>query len=349
MKKKILKYFFLTFLCITFLQSPILPQEKETANEDFPAANQSEAETNLIHYGDLIDVDVVGSYDYDWRGTIDSEGFISGISFIDDPILGLCRSEENVAEEIAKAYGKILREPKVVVKIIDRSNRPLSVIYGAVKTPQRFKIKRPVFLNELIVASGGITDKTSGEIQIFRPQKLNCSSELVKDDQSTVNSGETREKFVKTRQESNSQYINIRISDLLSGKKEANPQILSGDIITVQEAQPIYLIGAVANPKQIAINSQLTLSRAINIAGGFAKDAKLNKIIIYRRENSQTKIIEADFDKIKNDPTADPVLQAFDIVEVPQGNHEKSKFAPIIKTVEMPEKSADKLPLRIID
>ncbi|MDM7924023.1 MAG: hypothetical protein QUS14_17160 [Pyrinomonadaceae bacterium] len=32
----------------------------------------------LIHYGDLIDIDVVGSFEYDWRGTLTQEGFIDG-------------------------------------------------------------------------------------------------------------------------------------------------------------------------------------------------------------------------------------------------------------------------------
>ena len=336
-------------MCIIFLQSPVLTQETETTTNNLPDLDQKQTETNLIHYGDLIDVDVIGSFDYDWRGTIDEEGFLSGVSFVENPVFALCRSEENVAEDVARAYSKILREPKVVVKILDRSNRPLSVIYGAVKTPQRFNIKRPVFLNELIVTAGGITDKTSGEIQIFRPQKLNCLSQPVNEQAFDGNSGENRERFVKARQDDGSQYINIRISDLISGKTEANPQILSGDVITILEAQPVYVIGGVASPKQIPIHSQLTLSRAISSAGGFSKEAKSKKITIFRRENNETKIIEVDFDEIKADPSADVILQAFDIVEVRQSERQKRMFPPVLKLAEKNEKNAEKLPLRIID
>jgi len=117
------------FLCIIFFQSLIAAQESVSKIENPSDSNQSETEINLIHPGDLIDVDVIGNYEYDWRGTLDAEGFLSGINFVENPIYALCRSEENVAADIAKAYGKILRDPKIIVKILDRSNRPVSVIY----------------------------------------------------------------------------------------------------------------------------------------------------------------------------------------------------------------------------
>ena len=137
---------------------------------------QSDAEANLIHLGDLVDVDVLGSFEYDWRGTLTPEGFLNGLDLLEERVFGLCRTEEEVAQEIAKGYGKFLREPKVVVKILDRSNRPNSTLFGAVKNPQRFQIKRLVHLNELIILAGGFTDKASGEIQIFRRASLSCAS-----------------------------------------------------------------------------------------------------------------------------------------------------------------------------
>jgi protein involved in polysaccharide export with SLBB domain len=301
------------------------------------------AESDLIHFGDLIDVDVIGSIEFDWRGTLTPEGFLDGIDFTEGPIFALCRSEEAVAADVAKAYGKILRDPKVVVKILDRSNRAVSVIAGAIKTAQRFQIKRSIFLNELIIISGGLTDKASGEIQIFRPKYLSCVS--VK-----ATEGETRERFITTGAEDNgSQFINIKISDLLSGKKEANPQILNGDIVTILEAQSIYVIGGVETPKKISFRSEVTLTRAIDSAGGLARNADATKITIFRRVGSETKIIDADLEKIKAQKADDIVLQALDIVDVAQSGREKRKFAPIINVLDLNEQNAAKLPLRVID
>jgi protein involved in polysaccharide export with SLBB domain len=159
----------------------------------------------------------------------------------------------------------------------------------------------------------------------------------------------SRERVITAAQDINSQYINIKISDLISGKKEANPQILSGDVITVLEAESVYVIGGVANPRQISFRSQITVSRAIASAGGLTKDALAQKVTIFRRENKNTKIIEVDLDKAKTNPSEDVVLQASDIIEVAQRGSGKRNYPPIIKTVEPIGKNTADLPLRIID
>ncbi len=347
MKNKSEYCFLFVFLCVIFLQSVTSGQTPSPAPEDLTTKNTPEAD--LLHPGDLIEADVIGSTDYDWRGTLNPEGYLSGISFIENPVFGQCRSEEAVAAEIAKAYSKILRDPKVVVRILDRSNRPFSVLYGAVKTPQRFQIKRFARLSELLIISGGISDNASGEIQIYRAPNLNCLSQTGVNPDSEANSADNQEKFARASQDNSSQYINIKISDLLAGKKEANPQILSGDIVTVLEAQPIYVIGGVANPKQIAMNSKMTLTRAIASTGGIARDGDEKQISIFRRTGNQTKIITADLEKIKANQAEDVVLQPYDIIEVEQTGREKRKFPPLGNVPETDEKSSSKLPLRIID
>ncbi|MEP6903842.1 MAG: SLBB domain-containing protein [Actinomycetota bacterium] len=309
-----------------------------------------DAEFNLIHLGDLIDVDVVGSFEYDWRGTLTPEGFLNGLDAFENRIYGLCRNEEEVAKEITKRYSNIgLREPKVIVKILDRSNRPNSTLFGAVKSPQRFQIKRPVFLNELIILAGGFTEKASGEIQIFRPVSLSCAEINSQKNLTSNKDDKTRERYISASQDNGSQFINIRIIDLLSGKKEANVQILEGDVITVLEAQPIFVIGGVRIPKQIATRSQMTVSRAIAGAGGLSKDGDAKKITIFRRVGSETKIIEADLEKIQANQAEDVVLQAFDIVEVLQKGNSKRKYPPVIKVDDLDVNNPAKLPLRVID
>lgn len=355
MKNRRFYLFSFLLLGIVFRQNSISAQTPtpETVSGE-TVSEIIKSDINLVHFGDLIDVDVVGSVEYDWRGTITPEGFLDGIDFTDDPIYALCRSEERIAADVGKAYAKILREPKVVVKILDRSNRPLSFLYGAVKTPQRFQIKRRIHLNELLVAGGGLTEKASGEIQIFRPRQANCQSET--ENKAVIvaaaadENPENREKFIAAKQaDAAANYINIKISDLLGGKTEANPRILSGDVVTVLEAEAIYVIGGVLNPKQISARAQTTLTRAIAAAGGAAKNADLRQVTIYRRAAGETKIIEADLEKIKTGAIEDLVLQPFDIVEVAQTGRAKSKFPPVLKIAAASEKKTSNLPLRVID
>lgn len=328
MKSRSLQSIFVFLLCASIFSS--------SANSQPPPDQQA---GKLIHFGDLIDIDVVGSFEYDWRGTLTPEGFLAGMDRIADPVYSLCKSEEELAAEITKQYSKTLREPTVVVKVLDRSNRAVALLDGAVKFPQRLQIKRDVLLNEVLIISGGITDGASGEIRIFRPENLSCESRIK----------ETSDTFVNASQGSGPQTVNIKISDLLSGKKEANPKILSGDIITVMEASPIYLMGGVASPKQISVRSATTLSRVIAMAGGIAKDGLEESVTIFRREGRNRQIIEANLRKIKTGEAEDPVMRPFDIVEVGQRGREKRKFPPIIETTGLRGDFLTKLPLRIID
>lgn len=304
-------------------------------------AQENQSEIDLVHYGDIIDVDVVGSLDFDWRGTLNPEGFLDGMERIEDPVFALCRNESDIAAAIATQYSRVLRDPQVVVKIVDRTNRAVAIIDGAVKKPQRFQIRRSVPLSELIVLSGGITDRSSGEITIFRPESLNCLKQAGID-------RDKKETFVKTGQSNGSKMVNIRISDILSGKEGANPLIFSGDIVTVVEASPIYLIGGVNNPGRISSKSTVTLTRAIATAGGLSKDAAEGNITIFRHNGRQSSVLDVDLGKIKSGQSQDPELQAFDVVDVGQKGRAKRKFPPTIDR----NSNADRLttlPLRVID
>jgi len=349
MRKRKFYHFLFYLLCLLSTQSLVFPQvsgSKISAN--LPTENSAtEGAENLIHIGDLIDVDVIGSTEYDWRGRLNPEGFLDGVDYLEEPVYALCQTEESVGLKIAKGYEKLLKNPQVSVKIIDQSGRPVSVLYGAVKTPQRFKVNRPVYLNELIILAGGFTEKTSGEIQILRPPGLSCAAKINKE--RGAGSAAQDEKFVPVAQNNEAKFINIRIAELLKGNKEANPLILTGDVVTVLEAEPIYVIGGVMNPKQINASAQLSVTRAIDSAGGFAKDADQKKITVFRRAQGETKIIEVSLEKIQSNQAEDLLLQAFDIVDVGVRGGKNRKFPPVIKAAETSEKNYSQLPLRIID
>ena len=307
------------------------------AGQSVYSQSESAVQAELVHFGDLIEVDFVGSYEHDWRGTITPEGFLDGLDYLDQQVYALCRSEREISSEIARQYGKILREPQVAVRILDRSNRAVAFVSGAVRTPQRFQIKRPVRLNELLVLTGGITDRSSGEISIFRPPKLSCT-------EPKKNAGD---EFVKASQPGGAETINIRIAEILRGDPAANPQILSGDIVTVSEALPVYMIGGVNSPQQIPLRNELTLSRAIATAGGLSKEGSRN-VTIFRREGRESKVISADLDKIAAGAD-DPVLKPFDVVDVPLKGKPARARPPVIENRRTSGLSLVGLPLRVVD
>jgi protein involved in polysaccharide export with SLBB domain len=302
--------------------------------QEFPVAGQQEQD--LVHFGDIIDVDVVGGFEFDWRGTLTPEGYLDGVDGFNEPVYGLCRTEAEIAADVVKAFSKILREPKIIVKIIDRSNRAVVRLDGAVKTPTRFSLRRKVYIRELLVLAGGLTDSASGDVTIFRPKNLSCPI-----------AGDNR--LASAQLDNRSQTINIKISELLSGGAAANPQILSGDSITVTQAVPVYVIGAVNNPRPVYARGQITVSHAIASAGGLAKDAEGNKVSIFRREGGESRVIEADLGKIKRGELEDETLKPFDIIDVAAKGGGKRKYPPLVASGENRDRAKADLPLRVVD
>jgi protein involved in polysaccharide export with SLBB domain len=290
---------------------------------------QNTSEPERVHFGDMVDVDFVGGFEFDWRGGLTVDGDLDGLAEADPPIHALCRTEAEIAADIQKAYGKILKDPKVNVRIVDRSNRALVRMYGAVRTPSRYKLMRAVHLRELLVMSGGLTDDASGEVSIFRPKDIGCDA--------VPASGETVSRTLK-----------IQVQDLIAGKIDADPEILSGDVITVERAAAVYVIGAVNNPRPIYSRAEMTVSHAIASAGGLAKEADGRRVTILRRQGGDTRPIDVDLVAAKTDPTKDAVLKPFDIIDVASRGGGKRRLPP--RDVRTDQNSTrTEPPLRIVD
>jgi len=180
--------------------------------------------------------------------------------------------------------------------------------------------------------SGGITDTASGEIRVYRPGNISCIS----------GNG-------AAAPDAGSQTQVIRISDLLRGKKDANPQIQSGDIVSVLEAFPIYVIGGVNTPKQLSSRARTTLSSAISSAGGLSRDAVESDITIFRRAADDVRTIRADLKKIEDKSTPDVELKPYDIVDVGQRGKARKKFPPVLENGENRSRTAENLPLKVVD
>ncbi len=320
------------FILIAALFLAGLPAGRISAQEGQILQQFPVSAADRVHFGDLIDVDVLGSFEYDWRGGLTPDGNLDIVENYPEPIFALCRTESEIAFDIEKLLGRTLRDPKVNVKILDRSNRAIARIDGAVRMPTRFQIKRRVHLRELVVMAGGLIDGASGEISIFRPVNQSCSAAL-----------QTSEK------DNASSTTVIKIADLLAGKAGSDPVIFSGDVISVARALPIYVIGAVANPRPVYSRDKTTVSRLISTAGGLTKDADPSKVFIFRRSGLEVRSIDVDLNKIKKGETIDEVLQPFDIIEVAAKGGTKRKYPPVMADDQASGAIRSNPPLKIVD
>jgi protein involved in polysaccharide export with SLBB domain len=286
--------------------------------------------------GDTLDVIVARRPELSWRGQVTSGGEIPALPYLKNPIRALCRTEQELAALIASAYAELIRNPSITVRVVERTSRP-AILFGAVRTPQRFQLQRDVSLNELLFLSGGVTDRASGDIQVFTPEAISCP------DAPPEGEGAETKSPLKV----------IRLVDLMAGKDGTNPLIHPGDIVTVMVAEPVYLTGGVVSPQGINFREQLTLARAIATVGGLSSNARASEIRIYRRQEKLTEplIIKADYNAIRNQKQPDIPLKAYDIIEVPQSSFTGGRrtWQSAAQEIITDEKLSGALPLRVIN
>ncbi|MGH9871366.1 MAG: polysaccharide biosynthesis/export family protein [Pyrinomonadaceae bacterium] len=302
----------LTFPALVRTQEQGAPSQDvpQISSNSRPASGDSAIDTQgiknyLLGPGDTLDVRVFGQSDLNAVVEVDSEGNISSLPFLEAPIPAKCRTEKEIQKDIVKAYGKYIKNPQVSVHIVDRKSRQPATVFGAVRQPTRLTMQRRIRLNELVVVSGGFTDRASGTIQIFHTEPLMCPQP-----------GE--EALAAPIDDNNAPFEVVKISELRSGKGQANPIIRPGDYVMVTEAEPVYIMGSVVSPQGIYLRDRLTLSMALAMVGGARKEAKVSDVHIYRRkpDGGGQDTIRVDYAAIKKNQKPDFLLQPFDIIEV---------------------------------
>lgn len=293
---------------------------------------------DLIHFGDLIEVDVVGSTEFDWRGELTPAGFLQGLEFTGDPVYGLCKSGEEVGQTVRASYSKFLNSPDVRVSILDRSKRPLALLLGAVRLPQRFRLMKGVSLQQLIVMAGGFTENTRGEVQILRQSGAACTgfSSVEPERAEAIEASKTEARTVS-------------IQNILDGEPGSNPEIYYGDFITVMEAPPVYVIGAVSKPGRVSFTKGLSIRRAIDAAGGPLPDSKSIEIRVFRRNPTGSEVIQVDSTVAAASSTEEFELREYDIVEVFGGRGKMLENPPVLQNSSAGGTQIDSLPIRIVN
>jgi polysaccharide export outer membrane protein len=281
-------------------------QQQSSSSSSGPSGLDNQGIRNyLLGPGDVLDIRVFGQPDLSSTVQVDGDGNLSSLPFLETPIPAKCRSEKAVQKDISIAYSKFINNPQVSVRITERNSRQPATVFGAVRQPTRVEMKRKVRLNELMAVSGGFTERASGTIQILHTEPIMCPEPGEEAEAAPIDGTKIPLQIVK-------------ISELRTGRVEANPIIRPGDYVLVTEAEPVYITGAVISPTGIFLREQLTLSRALAMVGGTRKEAKLSDVRIYRQVPGSVnqEVIHVDVAAIKKNTKPDFVLQPFDVVEV---------------------------------
>lgn len=260
---------------------------------------------------------------------VSNEGTIR-MPMIAEAIPVACLTETQLASEITNRYKKYLLNPQVYVTVKEFNAYPIAII-GAVNSPGRFQLKRPTRLFDILSQVNGPNLNAGQFIQIFRDSNIKqCEQNSIEDPKNLVN-GESPQQEI----------ISLSLTELMKGNEAANPFLQAGDIIRVTEAdiKQAYIIGNVKSAITVNLKEQVTLSRAIAMAGGISAGANIEKVKISRQLSgslTKTEII-VNLKDINKRNQEDILLQANDIVEVPSdkgiGKTLKDIFRGIIPAV----------------
>ncbi|HEV2717597.1 MAG TPA: SLBB domain-containing protein, partial [Terriglobales bacterium] len=140
----------------------------------------------------------------------------------------------------------------------------------------------------------------------------------------------------------------FQISGVKNGTGNGDPFIRPGDIVNVAEGDPVFVTGAVVSPRELVMKEQMSLARAIAMAGGVLKLAKTSEVHVYRTKEGKigSEDLKFNYDAIKKGQQPDVALQPYDIVDVRQvGTFSSKGIAEILKN--LGTSSLGVLPLRM--
>jgi len=273
------------------------PATTQTVSSPVPASPENQR--YRIGAGDLLDIHILNRPNLSRDSVrVDGSGMIR-MPLIDSDIQAACKSEGELAKEISTRYLKYYRNAQVDVFVKEFHAREVALI-GAVNQQGRYQMQRRLRLLELLTFAKGPSDKAGQTINIIRgPRTDLCPSNSDPADDAGG-------------------FISLRLEDTLRGEEKANPYMEAGDIVSIPEADQVYVVGHVYRPQAIPMKGPITVSHAIAVAGGPLRDSKTDKVHIIRQVpgSGGESELYVSLKDIASKKTEDVLLRPNDIVEV---------------------------------
>jgi polysaccharide export outer membrane protein len=275
------------------------------------ASGQDQHLTLASHYAlgpeDLITVRVLGLHEFapESLGAIrvDPQGDIKLPLTGRMNVAGL--TVEDVEEGIGKRLNHLMVDPEVTVTVTEFGSRPVSVL-GAVKSPGVRQIAGTRTLFEVLSLAGGLAADAGNTIRITR----------------RIESGPLP--LPGAARDANGPFFvgTLSVHSVMEAKDPAvNIEIRPNDVITVPQADFIYVVGAVKRSGGFALNQkeQLSTLQALSLAEGLDHGASAKSARILRQGAGMTARTEipVNLGKMLEGGVEDIALRPNDILFVP--------------------------------
>jgi polysaccharide export outer membrane protein len=285
-------------------------------------------ENYRIGPGDDLDIRVLGEDKMSAGVRVSEDGFIR-FPFIDEDLRAQCLTERELGDLIASKLKKYLKYPEVFVAVKTYNSTPVAII-GAVSAPGRFQMQRRVRLIELIAFAGGVKGDAGKVLHI-----IHVGGAADCDAPASSGAADDRDEPTET----------VNVSKLMQGDPSADRVMRPGDIVIVPVADLVFVAGEVLKPNAYPLREGMTLTQVLALAGGPSPVAKVEQIRIVRQEAGKPRTeIPVDLKAVQANKTADPLLQANDVIEIPDSTGKKF-FRGFVSAL---GGGASQLPLRVI-
>jgi len=284
-----------------------------------PTISQLPDQIYRVGPGDVLDIRVFNHPELSGERRVNEAGRIR-LPFIDEFQVA-CMTEAEIAQRITDRYKKFLRDPQIDVFMKEYKSLPVAVI-GAVNQPSRFQLQRRVRLLELLSYAGGPSNRAGNIIHIIHSNDYDfCQANP---DGGTVAADAGKPANQTEDPEGGTLSIltaltSVNLRDLLGGKIDSNLYIQPGDIVSVPEADQIFVTGSVNRPGAYSLTAKITLTQAVAMAGGINMEGAKNRVRLIRQDaNSDNRSEKVyNLDDITKRKVEDITLLPNDIVEVP--------------------------------
>jgi polysaccharide export outer membrane protein len=311
---RLISFFLVVVLSLNLNVSARVSQEGssgQTQTQTGAMGNQTQTPPIPLDYvigpGDLISIRVYQSPDLSGDVRVSAQGQIR-LLFLDEPIQAAGHTEWELADLLREKLGAIMQDPRVSVQV-QQARQNVAYILGAVMRPNAYPVDSETRLLNMVAASGGISDRAGNVAYILRDSVWSADSQA-----------ENQNNGADVTLASVLEAVNVR--EMMQGRIELNKRIYPGDIITIPEGDKVFVGGNVHLPGAYQTQGELSLSKAIALAGGLRPASKKSRVSIVRQEPGKTEVTEmiADIGEIEKDPSKDIRLQNNDVVFVPSSS-----------------------------
>ena len=261
-------------------------ESKELNQKIIEEAFRTEVTDYLIGPGDLLDIKILEANELNTEARVNTKNIITF------PLLGEVEVGGLTSQEVEKKLKvllteKYMQDPHVVVSIKEYRSQRVAVL-GSVKKPGSYEILGRGNLLDALAMAEGLSEIASSVVYVSR---------------------------IDIKGNENSVAINL--NELLKqGKSGLNIPIHMGDVIYVPEVGVFYVDGAVNKPGSFPLKGDVTVSKAVAIAGGLSKTSSASDVKLVRLSNGKREVIPINLDLVKQGEQTDLALVDQDVVIV---------------------------------